>query len=118
MLGVINAGVMVADVLFFNRVKHAPYWHTQLGITVMVKVRYVLQTGVQLQEISNKNELPQSCNRMVATWQKEVRVSLLDHETIMEEAERHNWLEYDNEGESEENKLESKLESNGEPESK
>jgi hypothetical protein len=42
MLGIINAGVMVAEVLYFNRVQHAPYWYTQLGITMVVKVRYVL----------------------------------------------------------------------------
>jgi hypothetical protein len=90
MMGIINAGVMVADVLYFNRVKRAPYWYTQSVITMVVKVMYVLQTGVQLQGISNKNKLPQTCNRMEAMWQKAVRVSLLDHEAIMDEAERSN----------------------------
>jgi hypothetical protein len=52
MSGVINAGVMVAHVLYFSRVKCEPYWYTQSGITKVVKVRYVLQTGVPLQQIN------------------------------------------------------------------
>ncbi len=88
-----------------------------MRITTVVKVRYVLQTGVQLQEISNESILPQTCNRMEATWQKAVRVSLLDHEAIMEEAERHDQQKYGNQGEKDD-ELKSKLESNGEPNSK
>jgi hypothetical protein len=118
MSGVINAGVMVVDTLYFHRVKRSPNWYTQLGIMMVDKVRYVLQTGMQLQEISNKNKLPQTCNRMEAMRQKAVRVSLLDHEAIMEEAERRDQLEYDNKGESKDDELESKLENNVEPKSK
>jgi hypothetical protein len=103
MSGVINAGMMVTDALYFNKVMRAPYWYTLLGITTVVEVRYVLQTSVQLQNVSNKIKLPQTCNRMVATWQKAVKVSLLDYKAIMEEAERCSWLEYDDEGESKDN---------------
>jgi hypothetical protein len=35
---------------------------------------------------------------------KVTRVSLLDHEAIMEEAERRDWLEYDDNEEEERNK--------------
>ncbi len=41
---------------------------------------------------------------MEAKRQKATRVSLLDHEAIMEEAERRNWLEYDDDEEEESNK--------------
>ncbi len=37
--------------------------------------------------------LPLACNRLEATWQKAVRVSLFDHEMIMEEAEKRDRLE-------------------------
>ncbi len=52
---------------------------------------------------------------MEAKQQKAARVSLLDHEAIMEEVERRNQLEYDNdeEEESDEDYSESKVESNG-----
>jgi hypothetical protein len=48
-----------------------------------------------MEDISKMNLLPHACNRLEATRQKMQRVSLLDHEKIMEEAGRHNWLEYD-----------------------
>jgi hypothetical protein len=38
-----------------------------------------------------------------AKWQKATRVSLLDHEAIMEEAERQDRLEYDDNEEEESN---------------
>jgi hypothetical protein len=50
-----------------------------------------------------------------ASQQKAKRVNILDHEAIMEEAERRNWLDYDNgdEKESCEEESESKVESDG-----
>ena len=51
----------------------------------MVEVRYTLQMGVAMQIITSKNKLPKS-NWMEATRQKAIRVSLHDHENIMEEA--------------------------------
>ncbi len=41
---------------------------------------------------------------MEAKRQKATRMSLLDHEAIMEEAERRKWLEYDGNDEEESNK--------------
>ncbi len=38
MSGVIGAGVMVTDVLFYNRVMRAPFWYTQSGETMVVEV--------------------------------------------------------------------------------
>jgi hypothetical protein len=38
-----------------------------LGEMMVINVRHVLQIGLQLQEISNDNELPQASNRMEAT---------------------------------------------------
>ena len=52
----------------------------------MVEVRYTLQIGVAMQIITSKNKLPKTCNWMEATRQKAVRLSLHDHENIMEEA--------------------------------
>ncbi len=81
----------------------------------MVKVRYVLLTGLEMEEVSATNTLPRACNRVEAKWQKATRVSLLNHKAIMEEAERRNLLEYDDDEEEESNKdeSESKVESNG-----
>ncbi len=71
----------------------------------MVKVRYVLLTGLEMEKVSATNPLlPQACNRVEAKRQKATRVSLLDHEAIMEEAERRVWLEYDDNDKEESNK--------------
>jgi hypothetical protein len=76
-------------------VARKPFWYTQSGETMVVNVKYVLLTGLEMEEVSTTNTLPQSCNRVEATRQKATRVSLLNHKGIMEEAERRNHLEYD-----------------------
>jgi hypothetical protein len=48
--GVIAVGAMVVDAVYFNMVEHAPYWYTQLDLKTVVKVRHVLQSGLQLDE--------------------------------------------------------------------
>ncbi len=73
----------------------------------MVEVRYTLQMGVAMHIITSENKLPKTCNWMEATRQKAVRLSLHDHENIMEEAGRRDRLEYDDEEESEDDQLES-----------
>jgi hypothetical protein len=103
MSGVIGAGVMVADALFYNRVARAPFRYTQSRETMVVKVRYVLLTGLEMEKVSVANPLPQACNRVEAKWQKATRVSLLNHKAITEEVERHDWLEYDNNDKEESN---------------
>jgi hypothetical protein len=65
-------------------------------------VRHVLQTGLELQAISRTNKLPQTCNAAVATRQKAVMVTCLDHDGIMEEAMRRDVLEYNGNKEEEE----------------
>ena len=116
MSGVIGAGTMVADVLYFNRVERATHWYTQSNMTTVVEVKYVLLTGFQLQPISNTNKLPTGCNRREAAQKKAVKVLLLDHELIMEEAGNRDRLEYDDEnddsnGSEEESEEESEDES-------
>ena len=86
MSGMIGVGTMVADMLYFNQVERARHWYTQSNMTTVVEVRYVLLTGFQLQPISETNKLPTACNRKEAAQKKAVKVTLLDHEVIMEEA--------------------------------
>ncbi len=115
MSGVIGAGTMVVNAIYYNRVARAPFWYTQSGETTVIEVRFVLLTGLEVEEVSAANPLPQACNRMEATWQQACRATVFDHEAIMEEAERRDWLEYDEEEEQSDGKLmESELESDGE----
>ena len=75
----------------------------------VVEVRYTLQMGLEMQIITSENKLPKTCNRMEATRQKGVRMSLHDHENIMEEAGgRDPRLKYNNEEESKDDESESK----------
>ena len=94
MSGMIPVGTMVANALYFNRVQHTPHWHTPFGVTTVVEVKYVMWTGLQLQSISTTNVLPLACARAEATRKKAVQVSPLDHKAIMEEASKHDRLEY------------------------
>jgi hypothetical protein len=91
----IPIGSMVVDGLYFNRVQRAPLWYTPSGNTTVVEVKYVLQTGLQLQPISTTNALPNACARVQATWKKAIKVSTLDREAIMEEATKCDRLEYE-----------------------
>ncbi len=95
MSGMIPVGSMVVDGLYFNRVQQAPLWYTPSGDTMVVEVKYVLQTDLQLQPISTTNALPNACARVEAMRKKAIKVSTLDHETIMEEATKHDRLEYE-----------------------
>ncbi len=72
-------------------------------------------TGFQLQPISKTNKLPTVCNRREAAQKKAVKVMLLDHEVIIEEAGKWDRLEYDvDNNDSNESKEESKEESDEE----
>jgi hypothetical protein len=70
MAGMIGTGTMVADAIFYNRVGGAPYWYTQSRMKTVIEVRYVLQTGFEMDEISPKNPLPNTCSRKEAMQQK------------------------------------------------
>jgi hypothetical protein len=95
MSGMIGAGVMVIDALYYNRVGRAPFWCTQSKTTTVVEAKHVLQTGLTLQPISTTNMLPVTCNIAQATKLKAVKVDGNDHARIMEEAVRRDLLEYD-----------------------
>ncbi len=84
--GMIPVGSMVVDGLYFNRVQQAPLWYTPSGDTTVVEVKYVLQTGLQLQPISTTNALPNACTRVEAMRKKAIKVSTLDHKAIIKEA--------------------------------
>ena len=94
MSGVIADGAMVVDAVYFNRVERAPYWYTQSELMTVVEVRHVLWSGLQLKEISATNKLPLACNRLDATRKRAGKIAVEEHEAIMEEAERHDRLEY------------------------
>jgi hypothetical protein len=62
----------------------------------------VLRSGLQLKEICTTNKLPRACNRLEATRKNAGKISMQEHETIMEEAERHDRLKYNDDDGSEE----------------
>jgi hypothetical protein len=111
MAGMISAGTMVVEGVYYNRVKRAPYWYTPSEVRAVFEMRHVLWTGLQLLDISRENTLPNACNRMEATRQKAVKVAAYEHNQIMEEAERRDQLEYEHEDEAESDKSGSKVES-------
>ncbi len=78
----------------------------------------MLWTGLQLQEISTTNKLPQLFNTAVAMQKKAAKVASLDHDRIMEEAGRCNRLEYNSEEESNNADDQSYFESASDSESK
>jgi hypothetical protein len=68
----------------------------------IIEVRHVLQSGLQLEEISETNKLSWACNRFEATRKNAGKISMQEHETVMEEAARHDRLEYNSDDGSEE----------------
>ena len=77
------------------------------------EARFVLKSGLDLEEVCAMNPLPRGCNKVEAMRLKSVKVNILDHEDIMEEAARRDWLEYDDSDEEEESASESEGESEG-----
>ena len=90
----IAAGAMVVDGVYFNMVGRAPYWYMQSELMMVVEVWHVLWSGMQLEEISEKNKLPLACNRLDATRKRVVTITTQEHEAIIEGAGRHNRLEF------------------------
>jgi hypothetical protein len=113
MSSIIIAGLMVVDALYFNRVERAPYWYMQSGETTVVEVRHVLRTGLEMEEVSTRNELTQACKRLDATRKKACKIASQDHEAIMEEAGKHNSLEYNNNKDSSHEEDKSEVEIDG-----
>ena len=107
MAGVIGNGKMVVDAIYHNRVPLAPFWYTKSEEKTVVMARHVLKSGLEVEGVSGTNLLPRGCNRMEATRQKAVKVNILDHEDIMEEAKKLNRLEYNDRNEEEESEDES-----------
>ncbi len=62
-----------------------------------MEVKHILQTGLQVQPISMTNALPHTCASQEAMQKKAVKVSSLDHETIMEETSKSNRMECEEE---------------------
>ena len=114
MAGMISAGAMVVEGVYFNRVKKEPYWYTPSTVWAVFEMRLVLWTGLQLLDISRDNVLSNACNRMEATQKMAVKMAAYEHNQIMEEVERRNRLEYDPDDEEEIDELGSKVESNDE----
>ena len=114
MAGMISAGTMVVEGVYFNRVKRAPYWYTPSDGRAVFEMRHVLWTGLQLFDISRENKLPNGCNRTEATRQKAVKLVEYQHNQIMEEAERRDRLEYDPDDEEEVDESGSEVESGDE----
>ncbi len=114
--GVIAARVMVVDGLYFNMVGRAPYWYMQSELMMVVEVMYVLQSGLQMEEISATNKLPLTCNRLDTMRKKAVKISTQEHEAIMEEAGRWDRLDFSEDEDSddvEDDESGSEVESDG-----
>ena len=101
--------------LYFNRVHHTQHWYTPSAKTIVMEVKHVLRTGLQVQPTSAAKVLPHTCARIEATRKKAVKVSSLDHKAIMEKVSKRDRLEYDNNsinGDDDDNNDKSNEESN------
>ncbi len=76
----------------------------------------MLRSGLQLKENSAMNKLPLACNRLDATRKRAGKIVTQEHEEIMEEAGKRDRLEYGEEEDSNDIKLESKVESDSDDE--
>ncbi len=73
-----------------------------------------MQTGFEMDGISRDDPLPKTCSRKEAMHQDAKKESILDHEEIVEEAERRDLLEYDNEYDEHDDESENDVESDSE----
>jgi hypothetical protein len=108
------------SIINFNRIECTPHWYMHSKEMTVAEVRYVLMTGLHLLPISKTNKLPMVCYMREAAQKKAVKVTLLDHEVIMEEVGKRDQLEYNinNEDNKDESEEESKEESKSGNESK
>ena len=62
---------------------------------VVLEIKYALWTGMQLQPSIKTNALPNACARVETTQKKAVKVLPLEYEAVMEEASKHDRMDYD-----------------------
>ena len=81
----------MCDAVFWNPVPNAIDWYTPMSKReglVMIRLKQVLITGVTMKMISDKNMLPNKCNKKQATNQGVMKIDDDDVCEIIEEVYR------------------------------
>ena len=88
-------GELVADATYFNPVGAARNWYTPSTVTTLVRVQHVVAADVDLlKETESTVKLPSTCNREQAREKGAMRITDTSHETILDEINRRDSLDY------------------------
>ena len=85
------AGEIICDAVFWNPLSNVINWYTPMSKReglVMIRLMQVLITGMTMKMISDKNMLPNKCNKKQATNQGSMKIDNDDVCEIIEEVYR------------------------------
>jgi hypothetical protein len=100
----IEKGELVCDGKYWNKVPRAKLWYTRPTepLPTVVRMQQVVSSKVELESISELNQLPHNCDRRTATHLGAKRISNEDHDEMLEEIHQREALEFDEDSDDEE----------------
>ena len=88
-----ESGELVCDGKHLNPVRRAPKWYTNSEDADTVLVKHVVLGKVTMEEISDSNPLPNSCNKRKATSMGALKISKKSDDFMFNEIHRRDGLE-------------------------
>lgn len=92
---VLQPGELVCDATYFNRVPRAARWYTPSEMKTVVRLRQVLKTDLILGPVSDKNKLPNTCQKTAARRLGAVKVASTDHDSMLDEIARRAMIDHE-----------------------
>ena len=86
-------GQLVCDANYLNRVGGAPKWYTESDLSDKHVLQHVVLGDVTIEEISDTNPLPNTCDKPQAQAKAALKVSKESNDFIFEEIHRRDALE-------------------------
>ena len=83
----------MCDGNYLNPVSSAPKWYTHSEDFASIDLKHVVLADVMMEEISDSNPLPNSCNKRQAKRQKAKKISSASDDFIFDEIYRRDQLE-------------------------
>ena len=88
-----DTGGLLCDGKYLNPVGGAPKWYTHSEDFASIDLKHVVLADVIMEEISDSNQLPNSCNKREAKSKEAKRISKCSNDFIFNEIRRRDQLE-------------------------
>jgi hypothetical protein len=91
----LEEGELVCEATYFEKVPRARFWYTPTEMTTVLRVQQVVATKIELVEPSPTNPLPNTCKKRDAERLGARKITVSDHDDIIDESSRREQLDYE-----------------------